>query len=51
MLDAIPDDRSCFTCTHYADGRCVMSEGQTVPDEVKPVGCASRQDAVGTVFG
>jgi hypothetical protein len=51
ILAAIPDDASCFTCTHYRDGLCDMAGGQPVPDEVKAAGCELRVDAVRTVFG
>ena len=51
ILEAIPDDGSCHTCTHYSDGRCDQSGGQVIPDDIKPVGCEMRQDSVGTVFG
>jgi hypothetical protein len=50
-LAAIPDDTSCFTCTHYDDGRCVMGNGVVVPEEIRLVGCEMRADSVGTVFG
>lgn len=51
VLDAIPADRSCMTCTHYRDGLCDQSEGAVIPAEVREIGCALRADSVGTVFG
>lgn len=51
VLAAIPDDASCFTCTHYMDGQCDMAGGASVPDAVRSVGCEMREDAVRTVFG
>jgi len=51
LLSAIPDDRSCFTCTHYRDGLCDQSDGAVIPDEVRARGCELRVDSLGTVFG
>ena len=47
----MPDDRSCFTCTHYRDGTCVMADGNLIPEQVLQVGCELRADDVGTPFG
>ena len=52
LLDRMPDDRTCRTCTHYHDGKC-GAHGQDIPPDRRDqdFGCPDRQDGYGTLFG